>query len=130
MAFKESFVECMANAGIHVEPDAVTDEEHFDASVRYIKEWYDSLPTETKAGFEAISADEEFAILLAEDEVGVASYLPDLMRCFDGAHGWPMSTLLEWCEHCVDAAKQAGDDQGGYHSGQEAAQAGYGDQSR
>jgi hypothetical protein len=106
MAFAESFAECMQGAGIHVDPSAVTEEGHFSEAVNYLKSWLEALPQDTKEGLDDASAtaDPVAAYLVTAN---VAAGIPDLMNAFDQAVGYPLSTLLDWCMHCIEQARQA-----------------------
>jgi hypothetical protein len=106
MAFAESFAECMQGAGVQVDPGAITEEGHFSEAVSYLKSWFDSLPQDTREGLDDASAtaDPVAAHLVTAN---VAAGIPDLMNAFDQAVGYPLSTLLEWCLHCIEQARQA-----------------------
>jgi hypothetical protein len=106
MGFAESFAECMQGAGVHLEPDVVTEEGHFSEAVNYLKSWFDGLPQITREGLDDASAmaDPVAAHLVTAN---VAAGIPDLMNAFDQAVGYPLSTLLDWCLHCIEQARQA-----------------------
>jgi hypothetical protein len=106
MGFAESFAECMQGAGVQVEPGVVTEEGHFCEAVNYLKSWFDGLPDNTKDGLDDASAtaDPVAAHLVTAN---VAAGIPDLMNAFDQAVGYPLSTLLHWCLHCIEQSRQA-----------------------
>ena len=105
MAFAESFAECMQGAGVNVDPTVVTEEGHFSEAVNYLKSWFDALPQDTKEGLDDASATaDRVATLLVT--ANVAGGIPDLMNAFDQAVGYPLSTLLDWCLHCIEQARQ------------------------
>src|SRR4051812_36454771 len=107
MSFAESFVACMQNAGVDVHPDSVTEEGHFTEAVQYMKSWYDGLDAQTREAMDAATSTEEpVAYLLAD--ANVAPGVPALLDHFDAAVGWSLSTLLDWCLHCIGEASQAG----------------------
>jgi hypothetical protein len=103
MSFVESFVQCMQNAGVSVNEASVTEQSHFAASVDYLKQWVDSLDSVTKEALDAATTDDHASYLLADAQV--APGVPDLLRDFDNAVGWPLSTLLDWCVHCIQQAE-------------------------
>lgn len=105
MSFAESFAQCMQNAGVAIDPGAVTEESHFTEALNYVKSWFDDLDQVTKEALDAATTDDQASYLLAE--ANVAPGIPDLLNHFDAATGWPLSTLLEWCLHCVQEASTA-----------------------
>ena len=105
MSFAESFVECMSNAGVHVDASSVTDESHFTESVSYVQSWFNGLDQTTRDALDAATTNDNVAHLLAE--ANVAPGIPELLAHFDAALGWPLSTLLSWCQHCIGEASQA-----------------------
>lgn len=105
MPFAESFVQCMQEqAGVTVDASVVTDQAHFTETVSYVKQWYDSFSEAAKTPLEAASSEGEVAKFLVE--ANIAPGLDGLMAVFDQLVGWPLSTLLQWCEYCGQAAAQ------------------------
>ena len=106
MVFADWFAECMQGAGVQIDPSVVTEEGHFSEAVNYLKSWFDALPEDTREGLDDASttADPVAAYLVTAN---VAGGIPDLMNAFDLAVGYPLSTLLDWCLHCIDHARQA-----------------------
>jgi hypothetical protein len=105
MSFVESFVHCMSDAGVQVRAESVTDQSHFEPAVRYVASWLGGLEAVTKQAIDAASTNDEVAYLLPD--ANIAPGLADLMADFDRAVGWPLSTLLQWCEHCATQAATA-----------------------
>src|SRR6266508_3434234 len=108
MSFADAFTECMQNAGVQVDSGCVTDEGYFTESVNYMKSWFDDLDQITKEAMDAATeTSEPVSSLLAE--ANVAPGVPELLKHYDEAVGWPLSTLLDWTLHCISEASQAGD---------------------
>lgn len=107
MAFADAFVQCMQNAGVNIDSGAVTEENHFSDAVNYIQQWINSLDSDTKEALDAATTDDQASYLLAE--ANVAPGVPDLLNAFDSATGWPLSTLVDWCVHCIAEASQQGE---------------------
>ena len=105
MAFINDFVQCMHDAGATIRPESVVDEAFFKQSVQYIKDWFDSLDELAREGFDAATTEAPLFSLLVD--ANVAPHLGDLMTDFDAMTGWPLSTLLQWCVHCIDQAAPA-----------------------
>jgi hypothetical protein len=107
MAFISDFVQCMHDAGATIRPESVVEEEFFKQSVQYIKDWFDNLDELAREGFDAATAEAPVFSLLVDPNVNVAPHLADLMADFDAMTGWPLSTLLQWCVHCIEQAAPA-----------------------
>jgi hypothetical protein len=105
MAFINDFVQCMYDAGATIRPESVVEEEFFKQSVQYIQDWFNSLDELARAGFDAATEEHPASSVLVD--ANIAPHLGDLMADFDAMTGWPLSTLLQWCEHCMEQAAQA-----------------------
>lgn len=110
MAFADAFVQCMQNAGVNIDAGAVTDESHFTESLNYLQQWINGLEGDTKEALDAATTDDQASYLLAE--ANVAPGIPDLLNAFDAATGWPLSTLVDWCVHCISEASQQSGESG------------------
>lgn len=108
MAFADSFVECMQNAGVSsIDHSAVTDASHFVPAVQYLQQWFHGLEDSTRNAIDQIATNEALAQVLAHAEVNVAPGLEQLLAHFDANVGWPLSTLIQWCVHCAEQAQSA-----------------------
>ena len=106
MAFADSFAQCMNQAGVHMDASAVTDQQHFQQSINYLKEWFHGLDQTTQEALDAATTNDRASYLLAEAQV--APGIPDMLHQFDQATGWPLSTLIQWSEHCISQAAGGG----------------------
>ncbi len=104
--FAEQFTSCMADAQIRLDETGIADAGYFSDAVRYVKSWFDGLDDRTQAAFDAAAqTGEPVAVHLVNNNV--APGLADLMADFDNNAGWPVSTLLDWCLHCLEIADQS-----------------------
>lgn len=105
-SFAERFMACMAEANIKLDQTTIEDASFFGDAVSYVKSWFDELDDKAKEVVDAATEiGEPVAVHLSE--VNVAPGVPDLMADFDENPGWQLSTLLDWCLHCIDEAQQA-----------------------
>ena len=106
MAFADDFVSCMSGAGITIEPGAVPEQQTLQGVLDYVKQQVDALSAEDKEALDAATTDAgDASVYLAESDVGlVDSTYVDLLKAFDAAVGFPLSTLLEWCVYCLQQA--------------------------
>jgi hypothetical protein len=104
MSFAEKFIACMSEAGIRLDnTTTIDDPAYFGEAVNYVKTWFDGLEQNTREAFDAAgSTGEPVAIYFSDEQI--APGLPELMIDFDQNSGWPISTLLDWCLHCIEAA--------------------------
>ena len=109
MAFADDFVSCMSGAGITIDPGAVPEQQTLQGVLDYVKQQIDALSSEDKEALDAATTDAgDSSVYLADSDVGLVdgAYI-DLLKAFDAAVGFPLSTLLEWCVYCVQQAASA-----------------------
>lgn len=105
--FAQSFADCMQQAGVSVSASSVTEQSFFTDAVNYVKSWFDNLDSSARAALDAANAAGTEKVSGFLVDANIAPGIPDLMKNFDDASGWPISTLLDWCVHCIEQAAQA-----------------------
>jgi hypothetical protein len=100
----------MTNANIPVNAASVNvDGPTLQSVVTYLKQEIANFG-DYKGGLDEMTTPaEQSAIVLSHSEVGaVNSAYEWLLHAFDAASGIPISTALDWCDHCIQQASAAG----------------------
>ena len=103
MPFADSFVQCMAQYSVTVDPSSLYDADTVTQALNYLQSWYSSLDQDSQAVVDAGTTNDPTSILFADD---VAPAIPGILQGFDAAVGQPFSYLLQAAVHCAAQAAQ------------------------
>ena len=103
MAFADSFVQCMAQYGVTVDPGSLYDGDTVTQALEYLQNWYSSLDSDSQAAVDAGTTNDPTSILFADD---LAPAIPGILQGFDAAVGQPLSYLLQVAIQCAAQAAQ------------------------
>jgi hypothetical protein len=105
MPFADSFVQCMAQYSVTVDPSSLYDADTVTQALNYLQSWYSSLDQDSQAVVDAGTTNDPTSVLFADD---VAPAIPGILQGFDAAVGQPFSYLLQVAVHCAAQAAQQG----------------------
>ena len=107
MAYRDKFAEYLANGGVPITVDDLPDDDTLKQAIDYLIQWFQSLPQWAQDGLDGATTNLNGSSYLAQPSVNIAPALADLMAKFDQATGWPLSTLLQWCQAAAQYAEQS-----------------------
>jgi hypothetical protein len=108
MPFADDFAACMSGAGISIDAGSIPDADTLGAAIAYARQYQQSLDPDIAAALDDATRDDYTATILSHSDINVIdSGYNSLLQAFDAASGMPLSTCLEWCEYCVQQARDA-----------------------
>jgi hypothetical protein len=108
MAFADEFATCMQGGGFNIDAGSVPDTGELSAAIEYLKNYIAGLGAEAAAALDEVTNSDPMAVIFADGEVGAmnSTYVA-LLSAFDAVSGMPISTSIQWCEHCIQQASSA-----------------------
>ncbi len=105
MPFADDFSQCLSDAGIPIDANAVPDESVLEAGLANLSDWISSLDAEMQSVLDEITG--EFAVNSGIAETNIATELGQLLSAIDEIPATiPISTFLSTAQSCLEQVRQ------------------------